>query len=809
MAGRVRGVSCNRRIDLAWEVSSDGETWRATTVPGTAASASGWKWDDRRAFDSEDWWWRTTIPHGGVLGFDGLATLAVVTLNGETILTSDNMFVAHEVEVPGGGELVIHCRALEAELAKKRPRPRWRVPMLEQQQLRWIRTTLLGRTPGWSPPCPAVGPWRAVWLEERVLRVGDIAMTVDPAGSIAIGAEIEVDSATLLVSRVDTSEPSDRGDAPDEERDEITGSFDRWSTPLAFADGRWRGKLDVPRAAKWWPHTHGTPVLYAIAIETMSRGERAVIDLGTTGFRTIEVERGDGGDFAVRVNGVPVFCRGACWTPLDVISLAATPDQYGAAIAQARAAGMNMIRVGGTMVYEDEAFYDALDAQGVMLWQDFMFANMDYPDDAAFTASVTTEVDQQVARLAARPAFAIACGNSEGEQQAAMSGAGRDRWAPALFHELIPERLAARCPDVAYTPSSTHGGAFPHQPSAGASSYYGVGAYLRPLEDARRSEVRFASECLAFANVGVVPPTLRVHHPAWKARSPRDLGAGWDFDDVRDHYVQRLYGIDPVALRVSDHERYLQLGRIATGEVMAQTFAEWRRARSVTRGGLVWFLRDLWPGAGWGVVASDGAPKPAWYALRRALQPIAIAMSDEGCNGLAVHVANDGPMPIAARVELVLYRGGHVEVGRGALEIALAPHTTAELAAAQLFEGFLDLSFAYRFGPPTAHVVHARLVAGDELLAEAFHFPAGPPATREADVGLVATLVPGGLEISAQRFAYAVTIDLPGFRPDDNGFHLAPGETRVIAMRQVDKPKSGTVTCANAEVGVRVEVVRA
>ncbi len=802
MAGRVRGVSCNRRIELAWQVSSDGQTWRATTVPGTAASASGWTWDDRRAFDSEDWWWRTTVPHGGVLCFAGLATLATVTLNGETILTSDNMFLAHEVAVPSGGELVIHCRALEPELAKKRPRPRWRVPMLEQQQLRWVRTTLLGRTPGWSPPCPAVGPWRDVWLEERALRVGDVSVAVDPAGSIAVAAELEIDSAMLLVSRVDTTDS-------DEERDEITGSFDRWSIAMAFSEGRWRARLEVPRAAQWWPHTHGTPALYAIAIETMSRGKRAVVDLGTTGFRTIEIDRGAGDDFSVRVNGVPVFCRGACWTPLDVISLAAKPAQYEAAIAQARAAGMNMIRVGGTMIYEDDAFYDALDAQGVLLWQDFMFANMDYPDDAAFTESVTREIDQQLARLQARPAFAIACGNSEGEQQAAMSGAGRERWAPALFHERIPAQLAARCPGVAYTPSSTHGGAFPHQPSAGPSSYYGVGAYLRPLEDARRSEVRFASECLAFANIGAVAPNLRVHHPAWKARSPRDLGAGWDFDDVRDHYVQRLFGVDPVALRVSDHERYVQLGRIATGEVMAQTFAEWRRARSVTRGGLVWFLRDLWPGAGWGVVDAHGAPKPAWYALRRALQPVMIAMSDEGCNGVAIHVANDGPMPLAARVELALYRGGHVEVGRGGCDVAVAPHAATELAAAQLFEGFLDLSFAYRFGPPTAHVVHARLVTGERLLAEAFHFPAGPPATREADVGLTAQLVPGGIQIGARHFAYGVTIDLPGYRPDDNAFHLAPGQTRVIGLAQDGKPKSGTVTCANAEVGVRVEVARA
>src|SRR6202012_3254641 len=90
-------------------------------------------------------------------------------------------------------------------------------------------------------------------------------------------------------------------------------------------------------------------------------------------------------------------------------------------IAQFRAAGMNMLRVGGTMVYESDAFLDLCDANGILLWQDFMFANMAYPDeDAAFRASVTLETRQQLTRLSTHPCRTILCGNSEGEQQAAM-----------------------------------------------------------------------------------------------------------------------------------------------------------------------------------------------------------------------------------------------------------------------------------------------------------------------------------------------------------------------------------------------------
>jgi beta-mannosidase len=510
-----------------------------------------------------------------------------------------------------------------------------------------------------------------------------------------------------------------------------------------------------------------------------------------------------------------VFCRGACWTPLDVVTLAATPEAYRDAVAQVCAAGMNMLRVSGTMIYEDDAFLDALDEYGVLLWQDLMFANMDYPEDETFVAGVLHEVDQQLARWQGRPSLALICGNSEGEQQAAMSGAARELWSPRLFHRTLAERVQAL--GVAYTPSSAHGGDFPHAAHAGSSSYYGVGAYLRPLDDARRSELVFASECLAFANIpqtSGLPDGVaqRVHHPVWKARTPRDLGAGWDFDDVRDHYVARLYGIDPTALRVSDHERYLALGRAATGEVMAQAFSEWRRARSPTRGALIWFLRDLWPGAGWGVIDARGTPKACFYALRRALAPITLAFSDEGVNGLAIHLFNDGPAALAVQLEITLYRAGDVRVGHGSVAMQVFAHSAVEIAASSLFEGFSDLSFAYRFGPAMADVAHATLRTERGLVAEAFWFLAGYPSLRETDVGLSVVVKPGAdateriVEIGTRRFAQSVTIDAPGFIADDNGFHLAPGQTRAVVLRAPFAPPAstrGTISALNAEATAR------
>ena len=837
--GRIRGVGGHDRValDAGWQVcaappgaaAAPAAGWIDAAAPTTAAGALGaagaWSLDGpARRFDAETWWWRRRLDEaaagqGGaaeelVLGLDGLATLAEVWIDGELVLSSDDMFVAHELAVaPGARELVIRCRSVDEALRARRPRPRWRAPMIEHQQLRWIRATLLGRTPGWSPPAAAVGPWRPVWLERR--------RGVDVDGAVL---RARVDGAAGRLEVTCRARAIGGGAAPGGElvveRDGRT-----WRAPLAAgasADGwtRLDGAVDVADVVRWWPHTHGEPACYRARLVVGG----ADVDLGPIGFRELTVDTAGGG-FAIAVNGARVFCRGACWTPLDPVTLAATPAAQDAAVAQAAAAGMNMLRVGGTMVYEDDAFLDACDARGVLLWQDLMFANMDYPEDAAFEAACVVEVGQQAARWAGRPALAVVCGSSEGEQQAAMWGAPRALWSPRLFHEVLPAAVAAACPDAAYWPSSAHGGAFPHGAHEGTTSYYGVGAYLRPLEDARRAEVRFASECLAFANVpgpaglAELPggPGAKVHHPGWKARTPRDLGAGWDFDDVRDHYVAALYRVDPTALRWADHDRYLALGRVATGEVMAATFAEWRRARSTCAGGLVWLLRDLWPGAGWGVVDSAGRPKPAWHVLRRALAPVAVAITDEGGSGLALHVVNDRGAPLRGEVELALWRAGEVAVGGGRRAIEVPAHGAIELAAGALTGGFVDLSYAYRFGPPPADLVVATLRdAAGAALAEAFHFPAGRPSARELDVGLAAEAAPrpdGGadLTVTTRRFAQAVTIEIDGLAADDDCFHLAPGASRTVRLRPVPgaaprATRRGAAVALNAETAARFTV---
>ncbi len=809
MNGSTRRVATQRRTPLAarWSVRRADGDWTAVVGPDTVAAAlraiGQWSLDaPAQRFDADDWWFRAQFDAPAhvtpgtrrALAFGGLAGLCEVWLNGAPLLQSSNMHLHHRCDepplTPTGNELLLRFASLDNWLAQKRARPRWRAPMIAHQQLRWARTTLLGRTPGWSPPAAAVGPWRAIeWVERERVDVSRLRMRSSVDGTNGVLA-ISIDLAAL-----DDASPVAQVELV------LARAGQTHRVELARADrtaARFAASLTVPEAVLWWPHTHGEPALYDAQLLVRIAGERepVVVDLGGIGFRTLALDTAHG-DFALRINGVAVFCRGACWTPLDVVSLKSTPDACRTALEQVRDAGMNMLRVSGAMVYEDAAFFNACDALGILVWQDFMFANMDYPnDDAAFAASVCEEAVQQLEHWQVRPCLAVLCGNSEAEQQAAMWGAPREAWVQPLFDRDLAELARAWCPDVPYWPSSAHGGAFAHQPNCGTTSYYGVGAYLRPLDDARRSGLRFATECLAFANVP--PPAtlvrmpggnaLRVTHADWKARAPRDLGAGWDFDDVRDHYLQRLYGVDPLALRSTDHAHYLALSRAVSAEVMAAAFGEWRRASSGCRGALVWFLRDLWAGAGWGLLDDRGAPKAAFHGCRRALAPIAAFISDEGTNGLDLHLVNDPARALVARIEVALYRDDGLRVAHTQQTHTVAPHAALALPLAHWFDHFVDLSRAYRFGPAEHALVVATVFdAGGAQVAQAFHFPEGLPSRRERDIGLSARanrLADGSVELTlaARGFAQSVHFGVPGFVARDEYFHLAPGTERSVHL---------------------------
>ncbi len=785
------------------ELRAPAAAWMPAEAPGTVAAVltrhGQWSLDSDRDLDAEDWWYRTQFEFDArrdgdlqFLCFDGLATRADVWLNDRRVLVADNMFRPYRVDVTdqlqSANELFIAFRSLTHDLNASRARPRWKTSLVSHQQLRWHRTTLLGRMPGWSPSGPPIGPWRAVRLETGAVILSELRLRSEREGDTGV---------VRLEARIDAREPIAQATLVVGGRSCSVTVTRTGNQSVLFAEHR------IPNPDRWWPHTHGPQPTVECVLLVVSGGMELSIPCGNIGFRT--VERVPGGGFGVRVNGEDIYCRGACWTISDLITGGGTDSSVRCDLEMARDAGINMLRVGGTTAYESDAFYDLCDELGILVWQDFMFANMDYPfDDPTFLVNAESEVGHHLGRLARHPCVVVYCGNSEIEQQVAMLGLPPDVGQSPWFTRRLPELCGERHPGTLYVPSAPSGGALPFHVRTGVSNYYGVGAYKRSPRDLRKDDVKFASECLGFANVPD-PATLGLlgagasvpHHPKWKRGVPRDAGAGWDFDDIRDHYLRHLYRVDPVELRSVDTPRYLQLSRLVSGEMMAQTFSEWRSPHSNNRGGLVWFYKDLRPGAGWGIVDGTGRPKAAYYYLRRTWGTRQLLMTDEGLDGLHLHVINETKDPLRGFLELTLLKDQHTVVARQETAVALSPRATMTIGSDDLLGRFCDVTYAYRFGPPAHDLAVATLFDADrEVVSEAVYFVAGrelPPMLPAANLEVAADRDRDGLcrvTLLSDRFLHGVTLHAPGFLPVDNYFHLPPGRKKVVPFRAVaDAPR--------------------
>ena len=790
--------------------------WDKAVVPGTvAATVLGNEVDPFHPpfnIDEFDWWYETEFDADAAascaLLFEGLATIAEVWLNGKQVHVSRNMFRQHRVDVSNviasTNHLAIVFRSVTSELKTRRPRPRWKTNLVNHQQLRWLRTSLLGRIPGWTPPIPPIGPWRGVKLEVgdryRVNKARVTPSCDDTGAKIAVDVSLELSNGEPLPASAT-----------------MTIGSERYELDFHADDGtcRIRGEISVGTQTLWWPHTHGDPALHRCDISVDGpAGKQKILDR-SIGFRTVDVDR-DSGRVTLRINKQPVFARGGCWTTNDIAALDGDSDALQRKLERLRDAGVNMIRVGGTMVYESQVFHDTCDELGIMVWQDFMFANMDYPTDhPAFAEEASAEIREQTERLASHPSTTVLCGGSETEQQPAMFGMTEETWVSPFFHESVPAIIEESSCSVPYFPSSPCEGALPFHNATGIAHYFGVGAYQQPFSDLAKSRVKFATECLAFSNVpndaalkkhfGSLSPAT--HGPAWKTGVPRDASAGWDFEDVRDFYIRELYGLDPIQLRYADNSRYLAISQVVTGEIMEHVFNQWRSAEDDCGGGLIWWLNDIVPGAGWGMLDSDGNPKPLYYFLKRCWSNHALSIDDRGLDGLYVRLNNESNEGLNGNLSVkVLQHASHAIAEETAM-IEVGASSTEYLSIDKLLGRFFDTTYSYRFGPPKHDIVVVTFSdeSTDNPLTTT-NYPGDRNLPFATNPGLSAVCETKGDEVTiklrAESFLKNTKLQSPFFEFDDNYFDLPPDTEWTVTARALTTPAKqfrATVSALNME----------
>ncbi len=781
-------------------VSVPGDVHRALVAAGELPEPfDGMNVEECQWVEGKEWWYRLSfecppeLDGPAELLFEGLDTYATIWLNGEPVGSAGNMLISHAFEVGA------HLRPGETNVIAIRFDPTTAVAETRQadhlwsafySHRPWVRKAQMNFGWDWGPRLATVGIWRGVSLRRKpdcrlrspYVRCHAIS---DEGAVVVVGSEIEgnCSEGVRLHVRLEDGDRSFEGAA------QVVGA-------------RAETRLIVPEPRLWWPHSHGEPALHT-AHFALRNGDGALDEATVrTGLRTVEVVQapdpdGAGKSFTVHVNGVPIFCKGADWIPVDSFIGAAPPERYHRLVEMAREANMNMLRIWGGGVYEHDAFYDACDELGVMVWQDFMFSCAAYPDDdPEFREMVEAEADSVVRRLRNRPSIALWCGNNENDwiddmQHAADPGA--PFYGRRIYHEILPSVCARLDPTRLYWPSSPYGGSDHNSEREGDRHNWKVWAGLpvprrfgQQLPGGRTPEdVSFRhyaeDDCRFCSEFGIhgspVLRTLSRHVPAEELDydSEQFLYRIKDPDNTRKVRMMAAHIGEPTSL-----EDYVLKSMLAQAEGLRFGIEHYRRCMFHCSGALFWQLHDCWPGISWSCIDYYLNPKASYYYVKRAMAPV--ILSPELRDGeVLLYGVND---TLARRTVDVLARqvelDGTVRRSHG-VQADLPPNSSTLVASWQVGElgtGWPEEPEPLIFSAPEADGIPDNVLFPVELK---------DVPLRPATIGAEWEQTGGDsyeVTLSSEVLAYFVHLVFPvdGVQASDNYVHVLPGEPAILQV---------------------------
>ncbi|MGW3679894.1 glycoside hydrolase family 2 protein [Streptomyces prasinus] len=553
------------------------------------------------------------------LVFDGLDTAAVITLDGDEIGRTRNMHRRHRFDVTGRhGPLRVAFTSAYEEAAAVRALTGER-PNAYPEPFQYIRRMACGFGWDWGPTLVTAGMWRPVrlerWSTARLAAVRPLVTVRDGLGRVEL--------------RVDVERTGRGADHRLEVRAAVGGVRAR-----AEVDGAGAVlTLDVPGPRLWWPRGYGEQPLYELEVTLVDRGAAAAetpaedrpLDSWTRriGFRDVALDRSPdahGTAFTFVVNGVPVFARGVNWIPDDVFPSRVTPGRYRTRLRQAADAGVDLVRVWGGGLYEDDAFYDVCDELGLMVWQDFLFACAAYPEEQPLRGEVEAEARDNVVRLMPHPSLVLWNGNNENlwgfrdwDWEPALRG---DSWGGGYYLDLLPRVVAELDPTRPYTAGSPWSGSWDHHPNDPAHGTHHSWEVWNRRDYAgyRDSVPRFVAEfgwqappALATLRRALPGERLAPDSPGMLHHQKAEDGNGKLNRGVARHF----------APPGDDFDRWHYLTQVVQARAVADGIEHWRSHWPVCAGTVVWQLNDCWPVSSWSAVDGDGRLKPLYHELRR------------------------------------------------------------------------------------------------------------------------------------------------------------------------------------------------
>lgn len=811
-----------KEINENWQFSQSGKNeWLPAKVPGTVHTdllANG-KIEDPfyrlnehnlQWIDKVDWEYKTTFTVDKdflqkdviELDFKGLDTYAEVFVNAEKVLSADNMFRDWSADIKavlkeGENELHVVLRSPITEGIKKYDAQGYVIPVsnndlaeigqVEGNKLVSIYTRKAGYHFGWDwgPRFVTSGIWRPVilkaWNSAKIENLQIVQNTVaeDKATFTAV---FEIDVVTE--GKANLSVTND-GTVLANSEVELKKGVAKYSFDFEIASPK-----------LWWTNGLGEAHLYDIKGE-LNVGGSTVSEETRIGIRTLELVRekdAAGTSFYFKLNGHPVFMKGANYIPNDVFLPRVTEENYRKVVETAKISNNNMLRVWGGGVYEEDIFYNLCDEAGILVWQDFMFACAMFPGDDAFLENVKQEAIDNVKRLRNHPSIGLWCGNNE--ILAAWKGWGWEQKELALnpenaakiwkayediFHKVLPEVVAEYNPQISYWSSSPSSGTgIPADLVNGDEHYWGVWWGKAPFQTYATHLPRFMSEYgfqsfpeIATVRKYAIPDDYDIFSEVMKSHQRSTIGNG-----TIEYYMLQEYK------KPKDFESFLYVNHVLQAEGIKFGLEGHRRAMPFCMGSLYWQINDVWPVASWSSTDYYQKWKALQYYVKKGFEPVLISPFTVG-DTLKVDVINDRLTEINATLKLKM-----IDFNGKVLWEKTSEVTVPANASTNYFE-VNKTAFLKESGNQAANsVLICELVSeGNKLSSKnSFFFKPFKELKIEKPQVSVETAKTGeGFDITLKTDKLAKNVylqigDEEGFF-SDNYFDLLPGEMVIIQLK--------------------------
>lgn len=589
---------------------------------------------------------------------EGLDTLARLELNGTLIGTAENMHLAYRFSLKpaakaGRNHLAIAFASpmLEAERLDRDVYPG--LPSIgggsnTPHPHNMLRKMACNMGWDWGPDVTTSGIWRPISVHAwSGVRISYVRPWVLEASPMLARLEVHVDlqgtakhlSALLRAPSGEIHTPAN-----------ISHSIIRF---------------EISNPERWWPVGHGPQPLYTLAVTADNDRWQGQIALRTFELDTTPdaepvrepVPDALGSRMTLKVNGKPVYLKGADWIPDDCFPHRISRERYVHRLTQARDANMNAIRIWGGGIFEQPAFYETCDRLGLLVWHDFLFACGTYPEEQPYRANVEAEVRHNVSRLCHHASIALWNGCNEniwgtfdwGEKWVRLRTEGKRTWGLGYYLEIIPAILRELDPHRPYWPASPYSGTMEIHPNANEHGnrhvwdvWHGKGQYRNYLTHYPRLATEFGYHGpAAYATVAAaIPPEQRTWNSPMMKLHNKNGNPGQEQTNTRmaDDFVPPTHNYDD----------WHYLAQIMQARALAMGVEWFRALHPWNSGAMFWQLNDCYPVSSWSAIDSEGREKPLLHAARNFFAPRLVTIKPrrvirdlEENYPLAVYLHND------------------------------------------------------------------------------------------------------------------------------------------------------------------------